>query len=107
MLSAEGWPWTASFRATAKEMGCKEMKESSQAKDLEKTWDMNAKSGGARGNHSEKPSHIEGHASMHLSHGFSHMLACEDSVGISLGDSKSCQKSPGYLNAPANISRSV
>lgn len=79
----------------------------SQAKVLEKTWDTNARSGGIRGNHSEKSSHIEGHASMHLSHGFSHVLACEDSVGKSLGESKSCQKPPGCLNAPANISRSV
>lgn len=79
----------------------------SQAKNLDKTWGMNAKSGGARGNHSEKSSHIEGHASMHLSHGFSHLPACEHSVGIGLDDFKSCQKSPGCLNAPANISRSV
>lgn len=53
-----------------------------QDKDLEKTWDMNATSGGARRNHSEKFSHIERHVSMHLTHGFNHVLACEDSVGI-------------------------
>lgn len=78
----------------------------SQANDLEKTWGMNAKSGGVRGNHSEKSSHIEGHVSMHLTRGFSHVLACEDSVGIGLDDFKSCQKSPGCPNAHANISRS-